>query len=93
LLYTNTGFHIITATKLKQETKMRILLLLCPVILYGCIVSPATSSAPVMDLRGVDMNKWNKDKFDCEAELSSHKGFSWGNPYEDCLYRKGYKKP
>jgi len=56
--------------------------------LAGC--TPFSAYRPNIDLRGVDLNRYEEDMRACETQ-GAGETFAWGNPIAECMARRGYK--
>jgi hypothetical protein len=66
---------------------MRYLALVCMFILTGCATQSALEP-PVVDKRGVDMNKYAQDESECIQRGQG--GFVVGAPITACMRERGY---
>ena len=54
----------------------------------GC--TPFSAYRPNIDLRGVDLNRYEEDMSECEKQ-GAGETFAWGNPIAECMARRGYR--
>lgn len=67
---------------------MRSLVIFLGMLLSGCSASMSTREPPIVDMRGVDAQKYANDLHDCTEQAQ---GFvTFGAPISRCLTERGY---
>lgn len=72
---------------------MRYLILLIALLLAGCAARTAYVEPPVVDMAGVDQNRYNTDLSACTSEkVAATSTTIWTNDMISvCMERKGYR--
>jgi hypothetical protein len=60
------------------------------VLLANCAATPSAYAPPVVDMRGVDQQKYANDLADCTAQKQNAGWFTPGGMISKCLRERGY---